>query len=409
MPNSVARSARAPLWRQPAVIIVSACLVALVGFGLRSSFGLFLEPMSLTRGWGREVFAFALALQNLVWGLGQPVAGALADRYGAARTLFTGGLLYAAGIALMTVSDTPLSIALSGGVIVGLGLAGASFTVVLAAVGRLVSEQRRSVALGVTTAAGSFGQFVFAPLGQSFISGYGWMTALLLLAIIALIMPLFSPPLASRSGAPDAGEREVGFAEAMRIAAGHRSYWLLIAGFFVCGFHVAFITVHLPPYLADLAIAGEVAAWTLAAIGLFNVIGSFTSGLLGARYSRRWLLSALYASRALVIALFLVAPKTPAMILLFGAAMGLLWLSTVPLTSGLVVVMFGTRYMGTLFGVVFLSHQIGAFLGIWLGGWIYESTGSYDAMWWLAILLGILAALVHLPIVESKARALVEA
>jgi MFS family permease len=395
-----------PVWRRPGVILIAGCVVALISFGLRSTFGLFMEPLSDARGWGREIFAFAIALQNLVWGLGQPFAGALADRLGAARTLAGGGLLYALGIALMAYTDSPLGIALSGGVVVGLGLAGASFTVVLAAVGRLVPDSRRSVALGITTAAGSFGQFVFAPLGQAFIGGYGWASALMLLAVIALLMPLCAPPLASRGGTAAAGEREVGFAEALRIAAGHRSYWLLNAGFFVCGFQLAFITVHLPPYLADLGISAGLAAWTIAIIGLFNVIGAFTSGVLGGRHSRRMLLSLLYLGRALATAAFLLAPKTPAVILLFGAIMGLLWLSTVPLTSGLVTVMFGTRYMGTLFGVVFFSHQLGAFIGVWLGGRIHEVTGSYDPIWWLAVVLALFAALIHWPIVERRAPAL---
>lgn len=388
-------------WRTPAVIIVCGCLIALIGFGVRSSFGFFLEPMSSARGWGREVFAFSLAIQNLLWGLGQPFAGMIADRYGAGRVLVVGGLLYAAGVALMTVSGTPGMLTLSAGVLVGLGLAGASFTVVLAAFARMVPVEKRSWALGIGTAAGSFGQFVFAHLGQAFIAGYGWSMALLLMAgMVLLIVPLSS----ALAGRPDYDSDPAVFKQsignALGEALGYRSYILLLSGFFVCGFHVAFITVHLPAYLADLGIGIQVAAWAIGLVGLFNIVGSYASGVLGGKFSKRYLLSTIYFLRAVVIALFIAVPATTVTVLLFAAAMGVLWLSTVPLTSGLVAVMFGPRYMATLFGVVFFSHQVGSFLGVWLGGYLYDRTGSYDVVWWLGIALGLFAALIHLPISE---------
>ena len=399
-PSSIA-SPSGMSWQTPAVIIVCGCLIALIGFGVRSSFGFFLEPMSAARGWGREVFAFSLAIQNLLWGLGQPFAGMVADRYGAARVLVVGGILYAAGVALMTVSGSPGMLTLTAGVLIGIGLAGASFTVVLAAFARMVPPERRSWALGIGTAAGSFGQFVFAHLGQAFIAGYGWSMALLLMAgMVLLIVPLAG----ALSGRPDYDSdptvHKQSIGNALGEAFGYRSYLLLVSGFFVCGFHVAFITVHLPAYLADLGLGIQVAAWAIGLVGLFNIVGSYAAGVLGGRYSKRYMLSAIYFLRAVVILLFITIPPSTVTVLLFAAAMGVLWLSTVPLTSGLVAVMFGPRYMATLFGVVFFSHQVGSFLGVWLGGYLYDRTGSYDVVWWLGIALGLFAALIHLPISE---------
>lgn len=401
---SEARSDKPPAWWQaPAVIVASGCLIALITYGLRTSFGLFIDPLSDGRGWGREVFALSLAIQNLVWGLGQPAAGAVADRYGSGRILAAGGAIYAVGVALMAVSTTPLALHLTAGVLVGIGLSGGSFTIVIAALGRLMPPDRRSWAMGMATAAGSLGQFLFAPLGQTFISGYGWVTALLLLATFAAIVPVLA--VALRGGvAPDEGEgSSTSLRQATTTAFGHGSYLLLMSGFFVCGFHVAFITTHLPPYLTDNGASPRVAAWSLALIGLFNVVGSYASGVLGNRVSKRRLLSRIYLSRAVVLLLFIVLPKSPAVVLTFAAAMGILWLSTVPLTSGLVAVMFGTRYLGTLFGFVFLSHQIGAFLGVWLGGVAYAQTGSYDPVWWAGVVLALVATALHWPIVEKRA------
>ena len=389
-------------WRTPTLIVAAGCLIALVSFGLRSSFGLFTDPLSAVRGFDRETFAFAIAVQNLMWGLGQPVAGAIADRYGSGRVLAGGGVLYVLGTVLMSESTSGATLALTGGVLLGLGLAGGSFMVVLAAFARLVPEDRRSWAMGLATAAGSMGQFLFAPLGQAFIAGYGAVTALVLLSCFVGLVPLLATALTGR-GEAGADEPDVSTREALRGALAHPSYLLLTAGFFVCGFHIAFITTHLPPYLGDLGFSGSLAAWSVALIGLFNVVGAYTAGVLGGRMSKRLLLSGIYFARAAAFALFVALPTSASSVLLFGAAIGLLWLSTVPLTSGLVALMFGTRHAGMLFGVVFLSHQVGAFAGVWLGGAVYEATGAYDAMWWLSIALGLAAAAVHLPIHERRA------
>jgi predicted MFS family arabinose efflux permease len=391
------------LGRSTTVVIVAGCLIALITFGLRTSFGLFTEPLSVARGWDRETFAIAIAVQNLVWGLGQPFGGAIADRYGAGRVLAVGGLIYAGGTVLMALSTTGGTLALTGGVLIGLGLSGASFAIVLAAFARLVPPEHRSWALGIGTAAGSLGQFLFAPLGQAFISEYGPVTALLLLSTFVALVPLLALALTGRGEEEADGEPDVSARQAIRAALAHPSYVLLTCGFFVCGFHIAFISTHLPPYLTDLGFSAGLAAWALALIGLFNVIGAYSAGVLGGFQSKRLLLSGIYASRAVLFALFLVVPTTPFVVLVFAAFMGLLWLSTVPPTSGLVAVMFGTRHVGMLFGFVFLSHQVGAFIGAWLGGVVYEATGAYELMWWLSIALGLAAAIVHLPINEQRA------
>jgi len=405
MTSSTHTAVRRPFWRDPLFIIIAGCLISLISFGVRATYGLFNDPITIAYGWNREVFAFAVAIQNLVWGIGQPLAGVVADRYGTARVLIAGGVLYVAGVALTAVSATPLAMTLSAGVLVGLGLSGASMGIVITAFGKLVSEERRSWAMGLGTAAGSAGQLLFAPLGQAFISAYGWQTALLLLAASAALLPLLAGALKTRSdgsGRERVPEIEMPFTHAMRLAFGHSSYLLLIAGFFVCGFQLAFITVHLPPYLASVGVDVSIAAWAIAMIGLFNIVGSYGAGVLGGRRSKRYLLSWLYIGRAAAIAIFISIPQTPTTVLVFAAIMGLMWLSTVPLTSGLVAVMFGTRYLSTLFGVVFLSHQVGSFLGVWLGGIMFDRFGNYDLVWWAAVALGLFAAIVHLPIVETR-------
>jgi len=389
---------------RPGLVVLCGCAIALLTFGVRASFGLFTEPISVARGWEREVFALAIAVQNLLWGLGQPVAGGFADRFGAGRVLAGGALLYAGGTALMAVSTSGLAVGLTGGVLVGLGLSGASFTIVIAAFSKLVSPERRSWAIGLATATGSLGQFLFAPLGQAFIDGYGWATALVLLAGFVTLVPVLAVALSGGGGAAGTGvtdgRPDLPVRAALREAFGHSSYALLAAGFFVCGFHVAFITVHLPPYVSDLGLSTSLAAWSIGLVGLFNIVGSYTAGVLGTRHSPRLLLSGIYASRAVVVTGFLLLPVGPVSVLLFAAAMGVLWLSTVPLTSALVALFFGTRHVGMLFGFVFLSHQVGAFFGVWLGGAIEAATGSYDAMWWLSVALGVAAAALHVPIVE---------
>jgi predicted MFS family arabinose efflux permease len=384
--------------RRAVIAIACGAFILLLSFGIRSNFGLFLQPMSLDLGWGREVFALAMAIQNLLWGISQPFVGAIADKWGTARTVVGGGLLYALGVYLMSTTASPPELYFSGGVLIGFALSGTSFGVILAAVGRSVPAGRRSVALGITTAVGSLGQFLLPPIGQAFLSAYGWQTALLLLAFGSLAMVLAAGGVRGRMATPAHGEQTI--REALDEASRHSGYLYLTAGFFVCGWHVAFIAVHLPAYLADGGLSTGIAAWCLALVGLCNVIGSYVAGVLGGRFSKRYCLSALYAARSVLILAFIALPLSAASALAFSALIGLLWLSTVPLTSGLVAQIFGPRYMATLFGIVFLSHQIGSFLGIWLGGYLYDAYGSYDVIWWLSIALGLVAALLHWPIDE---------
>jgi MFS family permease len=391
-----------PWWRRPGVVIFAGCAIGVVTFGVRSSFGLFTAPLSELRGWDREVFALAIAVQNLLWGIGQPFAGAVADRFGAGRVLAAGGLVYALGVALMAVSTSPGGFVFTGGVLVGLGLSGGSFTIVIGAFARLVREDRRSWAMGLATAAGSMGQFLFAPLGQAFISAYGPATALVLLAGFVALVPLLAVSLTGR-GELSAEDEDIGTRAALVGAIRQPSYLLLTSGFFVCGFHIAFISTHLPAYLTDLGLSPSLAAWALSLIGLFNVIGAYSAGVLGGTYPKRLLLSGIYFGRAVAFALFVLMPVSAFSVVLFAVFIGLLWLSTVPLTSGLVALMFGTRHVGMLFGIVFFSHQVGAFAGALLGGVTYERTGTYDLMWVLCIILGIAAGIVHIPIQERRA------
>ena len=399
-------------WRTPAVIIACGCLMAILTFGPRSTFGFFLQPMSNELGWGRDVFALAVALQNLLWGAVQPFAGAVADRYGTIRSLWVGAILYAAGLVLMAYSTTPGMLTLSAGVLIGFGLAGASFTIVLAAFGKLLPQEWRSFAFGAGTAAGSFGQFLFSPLAVALLHNVGWHNTLIVFAVMVLFcLPLafaVATPAQDNSAAANA-VRPQSFREALGEAFGHGSYILLVLGFFTCGFHVAFITTHLPPYLLDKGLDAKWGGWVIAFIGLFNIIGSITAGILGSKLPKRYLLCAIYFLRAVAITGFLLVPVTPTSALVFGAAMGVLWLSTVPLTSGLVALMFGVRYMATLFGFVFFSHQVGAAVGVWLGGFLYERTGSYDVVWWLGAVLGIVAGLVNLPIREQPVQRIASA
>ena len=409
---TTAPATRSMGWRTPAVIIVCGCLMAILTFGPRSTFGFFLQPMSNELGWGRDVFALAVALQNLIWGAVQPFAGAVADRYGTIRSLWVGAILYAAGLVLMAYSTTPGMLTLSAGVLIGFGLAGASFTIVLAAFGKLLPEEWRSFAFGAGTAAGSFGQFLFSPLAVALLGAVGWHNTLIVFAVMVLFcLPLafaVATPAQDQSAAANA-VRPQSFREALGEAFGHGSYILLVLGFFTCGFHVAFITTHLPPYLLDKGLDAKWGGWVIAFIGLFNIIGSVTAGILGSKLPRRYLLAAIYFLRTVAITGFLLVPVTPTSALVFGAAMGVLWLSTVPLTSGLVALMFGVRYMATLFGFVFFSHQVGAAVGVWLGGLLYEQTGSYDVVWWLGAALGIVAGLVNLPIREQPVQRLAAA
>jgi MFS family permease len=384
----------------PMTVVIAGCLISLIGYGIRGDFGLFLKPIQETRGWSREDFALALAVQNLLWGLGQPFAGAIADRFGSARVLIGGAVLYALGVACSSMAGTLLGFNLAMGVAVGFGLSGASFMIVLGSFTRLLPAEKRSWALGLGTAAGSLGQFLFAPLGQGFLTAYGWQTALILLGSSALAIVPLALALRGRGDEVAHAVKPQSLAQALHEAGRHRSYWLLVAGFFVCGFHVAFIQVHMPAYIKDIGLPASIGAWAIGFVGLFNVIGAYGAGVLAGKRSRKRILSGIYFGRAMVIAIFVLTPPSTASVLIFSAAMGILWLSTVPPTSGLVALIFGPRYMTTLFGIAFFSHQVGAFLGVWLGGRIFDATGSYNLMWWISVGLGLAAAAIHWPIVE---------
>ncbi len=392
-----------PVWP----VIVAGCVILCLAFGIRSSYGLFVKPITDELGWGREVLAFSLAIQNLMWGLGQPFAGMIADRYGAGRVLVFSALLYAGGVILGAVGYSPIASHLGPGFFVGLGLSGTTFGVVLAVIGRSVSEDKRSLALGIATASASLGQFLIIPLGSTLLQSFGWNDALLMLGFMVMaIIPaaFFLRGVSTVKGGSSEVTQNMSMSEALKEASSHSGYWLLIAGFFVCGFHLAFITVHFPSYAIDKGMAPEIGAWTLALVGLANIFGSYAAGALGGTYRKKYLLSAIYVARSVAILAFILLPPSTESFLIFGFVMGLLWLSTVPLTSGLVAQIFGPRYMGTLFGIVFFSHQVGSFIGVWLGGYLYDTTKSYDLVWWISIFLGILAALVHWPISDGSLR-----
>ncbi|MBG6286929.1 MULTISPECIES: MFS transporter [Pseudomonas] len=379
-------------------ILLSGALILALSLGTRHGFGLFLAPMSAEFGWGRETFAFAIALQNLIWGIAQPFTGAIADRFGAMRTVVVGGILYAIGLVLMGYSDSAFSLSMSAGLLIGIGLSGTSFSVILGAVGRAVPLEQRSMAMGISAAAGSFGQFAMLPGTLGLISWLGWSAALLALGLmVALIVPLAA--LMKDKPLPMQGHEQT-LAEALREAAGHSGFWLLSLGFFVCGFQVVFIGVHLPAYLVDRHLPATVGTTVLALVGLFNVFGTYIAGWLGGRMSKPKLLTGLYLLRGVVIIAFLWAPLTVWTAYLFGIAMGLLWLSTVPLTNGTVATLFGVRNLSMLGGITFLFHQIGAFLGGWLGGYVYDHTGNYDLVWQISILLSLLAGLLNWPVRE---------
>lgn len=380
-------------------ILLGASLILALSLGIRHGFGLFLPPMSAEFGWGREVFAFAIALQNLIWGLTQPFTGALADRFGARSTVIVGGILYAIGLGFMGLADSAVSLSLSAGVLIGIGLSGTSFSVILGAVGRAVPMEKRSMAMGLAAAAGSFGQFAMLPGTLGLISWLGWSVALMALGLlVALIIPL-AAMLKDTPLAPTGPEQTLG--EALREACAHSGFWLLALGFFVCGFQVVFIGVHLPAYLVDQHLPALVGTTVLALVGLFNIFGTYIAGLLGGRMSKPRLLSALYLARAVVILAFILTPLSVWSAYAFGVAMGLLWLSTVPLTNGTVATLFGVRNLSMLGGIVFLFHQLGAFLGGWMGGYLYDHTGSYDLVWQIAILLSLLAAALNWPVREQ--------
>jgi len=407
--------------------------------------------MSHDQGWGREVFALSVAIQTLLYGAAQPFSGAIADRFGTVRVIIAGTLLYAAGIFMMAHAATPETLFLSSGVLIGFGLSGCSFNLVLSSFGKLLPESWRSLAFGAGTASGSFGQFLFSPLAVGLIDTLGWRTTLEVFAgLLLLIVPLAFAIATPRSDAAQTSVRSLrqdesqtsvrglrqddsqtslsslgkddaqtsvssprtaeaapsatqiqNYKQALAEALGHRSYILLVLGFFTCGFQLGFVTLHLPSYLIDRGLSAEVGGWTLGVIGLFNIVGAMTSGWLGGRMPKRYILAVIYFARALAVVFLITLPASPAVALIYGAATGLLWLSSVPPTAGLVAVMFGTRWMAMLFGIAFFSHQVGGFLGVYLGGLLYEHTGSYDIVWWLGVLFGVLSAVINLPIVEK--------
>ncbi|NRP14590.1 MFS transporter [Marinobacterium sp. xm-a-152] len=381
-------------------LIASGCLLLMISFGIRSSYGLYMRPIEASTDWGRDIIGFALALQNLSWGIMSVFTGGLADRFGNRNVLFGGALVYALGVYLTAGVSDLFTLNAGLGFLVGAGVAGTSFGIVLPALVQSVPPERRDWVLGLGTACGSAGQFALVPLVQMFISDFGWINSLHILTAIALLMMLLAIPLNAKKSSVIT-ETDQGFAETVRLAAGHKSYWLLVFGFFVCGFHVAFITAHMPAYLSDLGLAHQVGAWSLSLIGLFNIAGAFWAGNICRKHSRSKLLVAIYGGRTIAIALFLIFPITLTSVLIFSAVMGLLWLATVPPTSGIVMNMFGTRYMATLYGFVFFSHQVGSFSGVWLGGYLYETYGHYEYIWWAGIFFGLLAVLLHWPIDEK--------
>ena len=389
------------------MIVVCGCLISMIGFGPRATLGFFLTPMSNANGWDREVFALSVAVQTLLYGAAQPFSGAIADRFGTIRVIIVGTLLYAAGIFMMAHASTPGMLYLSSGVLIGFGLSGCSFNLVISSFGKLLPESWRSLAFGAGTASGSFGQFLFSPLGVSLIDAVGWRTTLEIFAgLLLLIIPLAFAIATPRSDAPAAGTAPSAvptqtYKQALAEALGHRSFILLVLGFFTCGFQLGFVTLHLPAYLIDRGLSAQVGGWTLGAIGLFNIVGAMLSGWLGGRMPKRYILSFIYFTRALAVVFLITLPASPAVALIYGAVTGLLWLSSVPPTSGLVALMFGTRWLAMLFGVAFFSHQVGGFLGIYLGGLLYTHTQSYDVVWWLGVLFGVLSAVINLPIVEQ--------
>ena len=396
---STSRTAKTVPW----LIIICGCIIAALTFGPRSAMGFFQLPMLAEKGWDRTTFGLAMALQNLFWGLGLPFFGAIADRFGTWRVLALGGLIYAAGLWLMASAETETMLHIGGGVLVGLGVAAGSFSIVLAAFARHTPPEKRSIVFGIGTAAGSAGMFLFAPISQGLITAYGWSDSLVIMGVMMLAVPILAIPLTGSShmaqSATAAVQQTIG--NALREAFAHRSYMLLVSGFFVCGFQVAFITAHFPAYIGDLGIDATYAVIALALIGFFNIIGSLAAGVIGQKYSKPKFLAWIYIGRSIAVTAFLLLPQTPTSVVIFAIVMGLLWLSTVPPTNALVAIMFGTRHLGLLGGLVFLSHQIGSFLGVWLGGYLYDQFGTYNPVWWLGVALGIFAAIVHWPIQEK--------
>jgi MFS family permease len=389
-------------WRTPLVVLLCGGAILTLSLGTRHSFGLYLQPMTLDLEWSRQTFSIALAIQNLMYGLATPIAGMISDKHGTARVLIAGTLLYALGMVMMAYSTTGLDFSLSAGLIVGTGLSCSGFATVFGVVGRAFPPEKRTVALGVTGAAGSFGQFLMLPYGQTLMTWFGWHNALLICALtILLIIPL-SAALVENRNDQAADNQKQSIPEALREAFGHGGYMLLCSGYFVCGFQLMFISVHFPAYLIDQRMTPQTGMMALALIGLFNIFGTYMWGWLGQHYTKKYVLSALYFTRAVAFAIFIALPLSPFSVYLFAATIGFLWLGTVPVTSGLIAQIFGVKYLATLTGIAFLFHQVGSFLGVWIAGYLFDSTGSYQLMWLLTIALGVLAGLVNLPINERQ-------
>ena len=387
-------------WRTPAVVLTCGTFILFISFGSRNIFGILLDPMTTSLGWSVADYSFAIALQAFLWGITTPITASLADRFGTAKMVAIGGTLYAAGLALMSQVTVPMEMNLTSGLMLGLGLSATGFPIILAAVTKRVDAKRRSLFLGIGSAAGSSGQLALVPLGQYTISGYGWAAAVLVFAcLVAVIVPLstaLADPTREAVDPNAAPQQKLG--EALGEAMRHRGFLLLTAGYFVCGFQVLFLGTHLPKYLTEAGLSPWVGATALSLIGLFNIIGTMVWAALGGRLRMKHLLSSIYLLRSAVLVVFVLVPITPLSTYIFSGAIGLLWLATVPLTSGLVAQIFGLRYMATLTGIVFFSHQLGSFFGVWLGGKLFVDTGSYDSVWWLAVALGLVAALLHYPI-----------
>ena len=393
---------RAPKTLSITQVLACGAAIVTLSMGIRHGFGLWLQPITQAQGWTRETFAFAIAIQNIAWGVAGIFAGMVADRFGAFRVIIAGALFYAAGLFGMAHAATPLTFALSTGVLIGIAQAGTTYAVVYGVIGRNVSAERRSWAMGITAAAGSFGQFLMVPTEGFLISQFGWQQALVLLGGAALLMVPLAWGLREPAFA-DGGvvHRDQSIAQALREAFKYPSFRLLMAGYFVCGFQVVFIGVHMPSYLKDKGLSPQVASYALALIGLFNVFGTYAAGVLGQKLAKRKILAFIYLARAVAITVFLLAPLTPVSVYIFASVMGLLWLSTVPPTNAIVAQIFGVAHLSMLGGFVFFSHQIGSFMGVWLGGVLYDKTGSYDIVWYIAIALGIFAALINLPVKET--------
>lgn len=386
-------------WRTPLVVLICGGLILTLSLGVRHNFGLYLQPMTLDLGWSRQTFAIAIAIQNLIYGVATPFAGMIADRFGAARVLVGGTLLYALGMALMAFAKTGWDFSVSAGLIVGVGLSCSGFSIVFGVVGRAFPAEKRTTALGIAGAAGSFGQFLMLPYGQTLINHIGWPSALLILAAtVLLIVPLSAALVEDRKTQAEAHRQSI--PEALREAFGHSGFVLLCSGYFVCGFQIMFISVHFPAFLVDQRMTPDTGMMALALIGLFNVFGTYAWGWLGNRYTKKFVLSALYLTRAVVVAIFISIPIAPLTVYVFAATIGFLWLGTVPVTSGLIAHIFGVKYLSTLSGIAFLFHQVGSFIGVWIGGYLFDATGSYQLMWILTIGMGVLAALINLPINE---------